>query len=280
MTESPWQVAASAANVLAPESGLLASPDVAEFGEALTNTARAVAAKPAHIAVAATRLVSDLVQIAPTTITHWFGDRKTTPSGLNPKDRRFSDPAWLSNPAFVAVRLYYAAWTRFAHQLIEDAGVDSMSENKARLAADLILDTLAPTNFLPTNPTAIKRAFDTGGTSLVRGARNFVDDVINNKGRPRQVDTSPFVFGENMAATPGKVIYRNDLMELIQYAPQTEQVHAAPLLCSPPWINKYYVMDLAPKRSFIEWAVQHNRTVFAISYRNPTAAMSDVTLDD
>ena len=113
-----------------------------------------------------------------------------------------------------------------------------------------------------------------------KAPRNFVDDVRHNGGRPRQVDTSPFVFGENIAATPGKVVYRNDLIELIQYEPQTPQVHAAPLLCSPPWINKYYVMDLAPKRSFIEWAVQHNRTVFAISYRNPTAEMSGVTMDD
>jgi polyhydroxyalkanoate synthase len=94
------------------------------------------------------------------------------------------------------------------------------------------------------------------------------------------VDTRPFTLGKNLAATPGKVVFRNDLMELIQYAPQTPQVHAIPVLASPPWINKYYVMDLAPGRSFIEWAVQHQRTVFAISYRNPDAAMSGVTLDD
>ena len=94
------------------------------------------------------------------------------------------------------------------------------------------------------------------------------------------MDTSKFVFGQNLAATPSKVVYRNDLMELLQYLPQTPQVHQAPLLCSPPWINKYYVMDLAPRRSFIEWAVQHERTVFAISYRNPSADMSGVTMDD
>ena len=94
------------------------------------------------------------------------------------------------------------------------------------------------------------------------------------------MDTSKFVFGQNLAATPSKVVYRNDLMELLQYLPQTPQVHQAPLLCSPPWINKYYVMDLAPRRSFIEWAVQHERTVFAISYRNPSPDMSGVTMDD
>ena len=94
------------------------------------------------------------------------------------------------------------------------------------------------------------------------------------------MDTRPFELGENLAATPGKVVFRNELMELIQYAPQTPEVHAVPMLASPPWINKYYIMDLAPGRSFIEWAVQHERTVFAISYRNPDESMRGVTLDD
>ena len=115
---------------------------------------------------------------------------------------------------------------------------------------------------------------------MFAGTGHMVDDLINNNGRPRQVDTRPFKVGENLAVTPGKVVFKNDLMELIQYAPQTDQVHAVPVLASPPWINKYYVMDLAPGRSFLEWAVQHERTVFAISYRNPEASMGGVTLDD
>jgi polyhydroxyalkanoate synthase len=108
----------------------------------------------------------------------------------------------------------------------------------------------------------------------------MVDDLLNHGGRPRQVDTRPFTIGENLAATPGQVVFRNELMELIQYAPQTSNVRAVPVLASPPWINKYYVMDLAPGRSFLEWAVQHERTVFAISYRNPDASMRGITLDD
>jgi polyhydroxyalkanoate synthase len=115
---------------------------------------------------------------------------------------------------------------------------------------------------------------------VLAGARNFLDDLAHNGGRPRQVDTSSFEIGRNLAATPGRVVFRNDLMELIQYAPQTDQVHAVPMLASPPWINKYYVMDLSPGRSFIEWAVARQRTVFAISYRNPDASMSGVTLED
>ena len=144
----------------------------------------------------------------------------------------------------------------------------------------LLADALAPTNLLLTNPAALKRAFDTGGRSVLAGARNCLDDVRHNKGRPRQVDTSSFRLGENMAATPSKVVFRNDLIELLQYLPQTDEVHAVPLLASPPWINKYYVMDLAPGRSLIEWAVRQGRTVFTISYRNPDASMSGITMDD
>ena len=155
-----------------------------------------------------------------------------------------------------------------------------MADSKAELASGFLLDALAPTNFLLTNPAAIKRAMETGGASLAAGARNFLVDVLRNGGRPRQVDTSSFVIGGNLAATPGKIVFRNELMELIQYAPQTPRVRAVPMLASPPWINKYYIMDLAPGRSFIEWAVQHERTVFAISYRNPDASMRGVTLDD
>jgi len=155
-----------------------------------------------------------------------------------------------------------------------------VDDAKAELMTGFLMDALAPTNFLPTNPAALKRAFDTSGASVAAGVRNFIEDLMHNQGRPRQVDTTPFELGRNLAATPGKVVFRNELMELIQYAPQTKRVRSTPLLASPPWINKYYIMDLAAERSFIEWAVRHRRTVFAISYRNPDATMSGVTLDD
>ncbi|MET0452241.1 MAG: alpha/beta fold hydrolase [Mycobacterium sp.] len=281
MTETSWDVALRAADVLAPESNALSHPDdVARLGDALVSVVRQAAGNPLHLANVAMHLAVALAQVPPRTLTQWLGDGKTVPPGLDPKDRRFSDPAWTGNPFFVALRLVHAATSRSVLELIDPPGANPMTAKKAHMLAKLSLDALAPTNFLPTNPAALKRAFETGGRSLVMGARNFVDDLRTNGGRPRQVDTSPFVFGENTAATPGKVVYRNDLIELIQYEPQTEKVHAAPLLCSPPWINKYYVMDLAPKRSFIEWAVQHNRTVFAISYRNATAEMSGVKMDD
>ena len=146
----------------------------------------------------------------------------------------------------------------------------------------MIVDALAPTNFAASNPAAIRKAFETEGESLRRGLDNFLDDLAANGGKPRQVDASSFELGVNLAATPGKVVFRNDLMELIQYSPRTETVHEVPLLLSPPWINKYYVMDLAPGRSFVEWAVDHGHTTFAISWRNPRrrSMREPTTLDD
>ena len=117
--------------------------------------------------------------------------------------------------------------------------------------ADVVMDAMAPTNNFWTNPAAMKRALDTGGASVVRGIQNFLDDLANNEGMPQQIDPGAFEVGKNLAVTPGKVVFRNDLMELIQYAPPTETVHEIPLLFSPPWINKYYVMDLAPGRSLV-----------------------------
>jgi polyhydroxyalkanoate synthase len=277
---SPWDIADRAASVLAPESDLVADPDVARFGQALGRALVAAGTNPAALAAAYGRLAADLARIPPATVARWFGVSMDPPLAVNPKDRRFADQAWSDNPAFFAVRQAYLALSRLAQDLVGAATLDPVEAGKAKLAVDFLLDALAPTNFLPTNPAALKRAFDTGGVSLVRGARHFVDDLLHNNGRPRQVDTSPFRLGENLAATPSKVVYRNDLMELLQYEPRTAQVHAAPLLCSPPWINKYYVMDLAPGRSFVEWAVEHGRTVFAISYRNPGPEMSGVAMDD
>lgn len=278
--ESPWNVADRAADVLAPESSVVADSDVAAFGRSLSRAAAGAAAHPMASVEASTRFASDLARIPLVALARFLGVEVPPPLPVDAKDRRFADPAWSENPAFFALRQAYLAVSRLSDQLIDAAELDARTDGKARLVAKLVLDAVAPTNFFATNPAALKRALETGGGSVVKGARNAVDDLLHNGGRPRQVDTSPFHLGENMAATPAKVVYRNDLMELLQYVPQTEQVHAKPLLCSPPWINKYYVMDLAPDRSFIEWAVRHDRTVFAISYKNATAEMSHVSMDD
>jgi polyhydroxyalkanoate synthase subunit PhaC len=279
-SETPREVGERAANVLAPESGLFEDLDAAGFGQALAKVLRAGVVHPVVPGQVALQLAADLARVPLVAAASWLGRAVEPPVPVDAKDRRFADPAWTENPLFYGVRLSYLAACRAARDVVATAGLEEDTARKAAMATELMLDALAPTNFLPTNPTALKRAFDTAGMSLAKGARNFADDLVNNEGRPRQVDASPFEVGRNLAATPAKVVYRNDLMELLQYEPQTEQVHANPLLCSPPWINKYYVMDLAPGRSFIEWAVQHGRTVFAISYKNATKEMSGVTMDD
>ncbi|HKA89841.1 MAG TPA: alpha/beta fold hydrolase, partial [Haliangiales bacterium] len=196
------------------------------------------------------------------------------------KDRRFADKTWEENAFFYGLLQAHLLRERLAHELVDAAGLDERAARKARLASQLAIDAGAPTNFLWTNPTALRRAFETGGLSVLRGLRNFLDDYRLRQGWPRQVDASAFQVGKNLAATPGKIVHRNELMELIQYAPQTPTTFALPLLLSPMWINKYYIMDLAPGRSFAEWAVKHGHSVFAISYRNPDASMGDISMDD
>jgi polyhydroxyalkanoate synthase len=267
------------AAAIGPEAGQFGTLDMAGFGEAMAAVAGRAATKPAHVAAALGKFWLNLARTGPAAAALWLGLPADPPVPVT-ADRRFADPAWSGNPYFFALRQCYLATGQLTTDLLAAGRGDRSTDAKAELAAGFLADALAPTNFLLTNPAALKRAFDTGGSSVVAGARNFIRDLIGNGGMPRQVDVSGFELGKNLAATPGKVVFSNDLMELIQYAPQTEQVHAVPMLASPPWINKYYVMDLAPGRSFLEWAVAHRRTVFAISYRNPDTSMRGVTLDD
>ena len=275
-----WQVGADASEVLGPESGMFAQLDPVDFGSSMLSVLGRAAGHPDEVGSAWLRFGAAVAGAGPAAVARWLGSDREPPVPVDDRDKRFADPAWDANPGCFALRQAYLAARRLGEDLLAAGRGDPVTDQKARLAVGLAFDAVAPTNFLPTNPAALKRAFETGGASVAAGSRNFLDDLVHNHGRPRQVDTSPFELGGNLAATPGKVVFRNELMELIQYAPQTKRVHSVPMLASPPWINKYYIMDLAPERSFLEWAVQHRRTVFAISYRNPDVSMSGVTLDD
>jgi polyhydroxyalkanoate synthase len=274
------QDAWAAASALAPEAPLFTDNDPALFGKALAAAATTAAKHPWTGASLAMQLGARLVQTGMAAGSRMWGTPAAGPVQVDPKDKRFADPAWENNPAFWALRQAYLSFRKYSMDLVRISDLDPVDAGKAELAMSVIADALSPTNFAPTNPAVLKRALETGGRSLIDGARNFLDDMINNNGRPRQVDTSPFEVGRNLAATPSKVVYRSELIEILQYLPQTDTVHQIPLLCSPPWINKYYVMDLAPGRSFVEWAVQHGHTVFTISYKNPDASMANTTMDD
>jgi polyhydroxyalkanoate synthase len=194
-------------------------------------------------------------------------------------DWRFADPTWQENPVYRRLMQLYLTSSRALDELVEEADVDWRTKERARFAVTVLTSAMAPTNSLAGNPAAIKRAFETGGRSLVSGVRQMVDDLRHNGGLPAQVDRGAFTVGENLALTPGAVVYRDEVCELIQYTPSTPQVRIRPVVMVPPQINKFYFMDLAPQRSFIEYAVAKGLTFFAVSWRNPTAGQGSWNLD-
>jgi polyhydroxyalkanoate synthase len=258
----------------------LADADPLGLRETAARLAGGITTHPGAAAEALSRFAGGLAAGGAAAAVRSVGRTAEGPMPGPGMDRRFADPGWRDNAALFATHQAYQLTTRLVEELVAAAELSEPWAGKARFLSKTITDAVAPTNFLPTNPAALKRAFDTGGLSLARGLRNFADDVVHNGGRPRKVDRSAFTVGRDLAATPGRVVFRNHLMELIQFEPRTPTVHEVPLLLSPPWINKYYVMDLAPNRSFAQWAVDHGHTTFVISYRNPDASMKDIHLDD
>src|SRR3954454_5681775 len=228
-----------------------------------------LALRPDLTARRGTELAAELARVA-------VGRSQSEP----PKgDRRFKDPAWAGNPAFRRLMQAYLAVGRTSEKLICDADLDWRGERRVRFAAENVLDALAPSNLPATNPAAIKAALDTGGRNFAQGARNLARDMAKPPRIPAMVDSSAFKVGKNLAVTPGSVVLRTPVFELIQYEPRTQQVRDRPLLIVPPMINKYYVTDLAPGRSMIEHLVAEGQQVFAISWRNPDERYSDWGVD-
>jgi polyhydroxyalkanoate synthase subunit PhaC len=258
----------------------LIGADPVAFLRSLVAAGGALAKNPAGTAAAGGRLAIGLAAAVRAAGSRAVGGDDTGPVSPAPSDRRFNDPAYADNPLYYLLQQQYLLTSHLVDELLDAAQLDATEEIKARFAAAFIVDALSPTNTLPGNPAALRRAFDTGGKSVVKGAQNMIDDILHNGGWPSQVDSTGFEVGVNLAATAGSVVYRSNLIELIQYEPTGKQVHAVPLLFCPPWINKYYIMDLAPGRSLIEWAVQHGHTCFAISYRNPDVTMRDLNFED
>ena len=176
-------------------------------------------------------------------------------------------------------RRCYLAWGDALNRFVDEAKMDKRDAERARFVVSLFVDAMSPTNSLAGNPAALKKLVDTGGASLVHGLENFVGDLARNGGLPAQVDTRKFAVGKNLATTPGSVVYRNPVMELIQYRSDGTEVHERPLLIAPPQINKFYVFDLAPEKSIIQLALNGGLQTFAISWKNPTPAESHFGLD-
>lgn len=187
-----------------------------------------------------------------------------------PKDRRFQDITFKYNPIYRMGLQYYLAVQKGMGEWIDDLEMDELERNRARFISQMIMDSVAPTNSLVGNPAALKRMYESGGMSLMKGLQNAYTDMTKNKGIVSQVDTRPFKIGENIAISPGQVVYQTEMMELIQYQPTTDEVAEYPLLIIPPQINKAYVNDLSPDKSIVGYLASQGIQVFLVSWRNPT----------
>jgi polyhydroxyalkanoate synthase len=187
----------------------------------------------------------------------------------DPKDRRFAHPAWQTN--FLCRRLVqaYGVTQKGLAQFVDRSSLDERGKRRAHFLVSLVTDALAPSNWLLANPAALHRIVDTGGESVVTGLKNLAHDLRHNHLLPSQVDSAPFAVGVNVAATPGQVVYREEMFELLQYAPGTKNVLARPLVMAPPQVNRYYAIDLAPEKSLAKWAVESGVQLFVVSWRNP-----------
>ena len=259
------------------ENGRVESPEggevvgVPSLGETIGGLAAAFGHRRTVTREAA-KLGGELVRVA-------LGRSEVAPGK---SDRRFSDPAWSGNPVFSRIERGYLATQQAVSNLVDELGEgaqDSRRAEQARFATTILTSALAPTNYFATNPAAIKRAFDTGGMSLVRGVRNFVGDLRNNGGMPSMVERDAFKVGKDLALSPGAVVQRDEVGEVLQYQPTTEKVYQRPLVLIPPPIGRFYFLDLRPGRSFIEYATSQGIQVFLLSWRNPSAEEGSWDLD-
>jgi polyhydroxyalkanoate synthase len=210
------------------------------------------------------------------------GELKAPEPDLALADKRFSNPLWDTHPGFSLLKAQYLINAEAVKEAVGDMELEVGEKSRVEYFMRQIVDMFAPTNFLGSNPDALQKALATDGESLVQGMENLVNDLEASNGdlTITLADRSAFTLGENIATTPGKVVFRNRLLELIQYAPSTETVHERPLLIFPPWINKFYVLDLKPQNSLIKWVVDQGYTLFVVSWVNPDASFADTSLDD
>ena len=240
-------------------------------------------ADPARLVQAQASLWQDYAKLWESTARRMAGEDAEPVAAPEPGDRRFKDDAWAENPIYDHIKQSYLLASKFMLSTVrETEGLDAHTAQKADFYTRQFIDALAPTNFAATNPGVVRRTVETGGENLVQGLEHMLDDLERGQGRLRirMTDLDKFKLGENVAVTPGRIVFENDLMQLVQYAPATDVVRKRPLLIVPPWINKFYILDLRPKNSFIKWAVEQGHTVFVISWVNPDERLAEKSLDD
>jgi len=258
-----------------PNQELFAKATQAYFSEAMTNPAKLMEHQMGYWTKTLTHFMEAQQALAKGTLA--------APQDRTPADRRFSNPLWETHPYFNFVKQQYLINAQSLRQAVEDVtDLDPREKNRLSYFSRQIIDMMSPTNFLATNPDALERAIETEGESLVKGIENLISDLEANDGEliVRLADEKAFKLGENIATMPGKVVYRNSLFELIQYTPTTEKVHKTPLIVFPPWINKFYILDLKAQNSFVKWVVDQGYTLFMVSWVNPDSSYRDVGMAD
>ncbi len=257
--------------------------EVTEVVKTLGHVAEYWLADPQRAVELQNRLGKSYLELWASAAKRLAGEESAPVAAPAASDRRFTDPEWTQNQFFDFLKQAYLLTSRWADKMVSDAAdLNPHTRQKAEFYVRQITNALSPTNFVLTNPELLRETLTSNADNLVRGMQMLAEDIQKGGGhlKIRQSDASMFEVGRNLATTPGKVIFQNELMQLIQYAPSTETVLKRPLLIVPPWINKYYVLDLTPEKSFIKWCVDQGITVFCISWVNPDAQLAKKSFED
>ncbi|GLK75194.1 poly-beta-hydroxybutyrate polymerase [Methylopila jiangsuensis] len=260
-----------------------ATNEIVDVVKTLGQVAERWMSDPARTVEAQTAFTGGFLDLWTNALRRFSGEDAPPTAAPDPKDGRFKDPEWTENPFFDFLKQAYLHTSRWAERMVDEAqDLDPHTRHKAGFYVRQISNAVSPSNFVPTNPELIRETLAQKGENLVRGMRMLTEDIAAGRGdlRIRQTMPGNFEVGKNLATTPGKVIFRNELMELIQYAPSTPKVRARPILIVPPWINKFYILDLTPEKSFIKWCVDQGLTVFCLSWVNPDARHARMGFDD
>ncbi len=257
--------------------------DPLNVGGAFMEMTAKLLSNPGQLVQAQFGLWRDYMTLWQNTTRRIMGQEPVPVIAHDPKDKRFADPAWKQNEIFDFIKQSYLLSARYINDVVTHVdGLDPKTAQKVDFYARQFINALSPSNFALTNPEVLRRARETGGENLVRGLNNLLTDLEQGRGslRIKMTDTDAFKIGENIAASPGKVVFQNELMQLIQYSPVTPDVYARPVLILPPWINKFYILDLRPKNSWVRWLVSQGHTVFMVSWVNPDESLAAKNFDD
>lgn len=258
-------------------------PELTEVVKTFTSVAEYWLSDTSRSSDLQTKLAKDYLDLWGSAVRRMAGQDAPPAIAPSPRDKRFADPEWKSNQFFDFVMQLYLLTTKWAQELVRDAeGLDPQTRRKAEFYVQQVLNAISPSNFVLTNPEVLRETVTSSGENLARGLKMLAEDIAAGKGmlKIRQSNPDNLVVGVNMATTPGKVIYQNEMMQLIQYSPTTETVLRTPLLIVPPWINKFYILDLKPEKSYIKWCVDQGITVFVISWVNPDKRLGNKSWED